>query len=94
MTEALPGKHEGSPGHFLDELRETFASQASRTAIHYKDRIVDLWRARGAGPALLPRGCASWGSSRATGWRSPPRRSCRSWRPTWERSSRGRSRCP
>jgi len=40
MTEALPGKHEGSPGHFLNELRETFASQASRTAIHYKDRAV------------------------------------------------------
>jgi malonyl-CoA/methylmalonyl-CoA synthetase len=40
MTEALPGKHEGSPGHFLNELRETFVGQASRTAICYKDRSV------------------------------------------------------
>ena len=52
MTEALPGKHEGSPGHFLNELRETFARQASRTAIHFKDRSLTYGELGGAGPAI------------------------------------------
>jgi malonyl-CoA/methylmalonyl-CoA synthetase len=40
MTEASQGKHEGSPEHFVDDLRKTFTSQSSRTAIHYKDRSL------------------------------------------------------
>ena len=51
MTEALPGKHEGRPGHFLNELRETFASQTSRTAIYYKDRAL-TYGELSAGPAI------------------------------------------
>ena len=30
----------GRPGHFLDELRATFAARAGRAAISYQDRII------------------------------------------------------
>jgi malonyl-CoA/methylmalonyl-CoA synthetase len=37
MTERFQGNRTRMPGHFLEELRTTFANQASRTAICYKD---------------------------------------------------------
>jgi non-ribosomal peptide synthetase component F len=40
MTEVSPGKHQGTPRHFLNDLKETFAGQAGRAAIHYKDRTL------------------------------------------------------
>ena len=40
MTEFFQEKHTGRPGHFLEELRTTFASEANRTAIRYKDESL------------------------------------------------------
>jgi malonyl-CoA/methylmalonyl-CoA synthetase len=37
MAESSAGKHHGESGHFLDELRATFATRASEEAIVYKD---------------------------------------------------------
>ena len=36
MTEFFQEKRTRRPGHFLEELRTTFASEANRTAIRYK----------------------------------------------------------
>src|SRR5438309_9124846 len=36
MTEFFQEKPTGRPGHFLEELRTTFAGEANRTAIRYQ----------------------------------------------------------
>jgi malonyl-CoA/methylmalonyl-CoA synthetase len=38
MTSSSPGDRTERPGHFLDELRATFADRAGRPAIRYQDR--------------------------------------------------------
>jgi malonyl-CoA/methylmalonyl-CoA synthetase len=40
MIEAFPGSRGERTGHFLDELRATFSTQANRVAIVYKDTIL------------------------------------------------------
>jgi malonyl-CoA/methylmalonyl-CoA synthetase len=40
VTEAARGTSSGESGHFLDELRATFATRASKTAIQWRDRSL------------------------------------------------------
>ena len=87
---------DGTPlmsGHFLDELRATFAERAGRPALIYRDRTYTYGeldrRARRCAAWLQGLGRGEGGSGRA--W--PPRRSCRSSWPTSASSTRARSPC-
>ena len=40
VTDSTPPGHAERPGHFLDELRATFAARAGRPAISYQDRSL------------------------------------------------------
>ncbi len=84
-TSTSPRGREQGSGHFVDELRATFADRASRPATRARRSRDHLWRARVPG-APIRRADAPAGP-RVGRPRGDPddREAGRSWRPTWER---------
>ncbi len=70
MIEPRQESRSEKPGHFLAELRATFAAQASRPAILYKDASWTYGDLDAKARHCAGRLTRNWGSSRETGWPS------------------------